>query len=512
MLKRFSILFTLDVIAFFISIVIAVEIKMAPIFYYISTYFFQIFFLYFLWQLVAFIFGKYRIGKHNTVFKALSIVILSNAIALALFFILKAAFPPLSFSRTVIFTLAGIYTLAELILFGLAELVYHKEEIPGVDIDVQEEFISKYRFNHAEIEKRLNAKDLAQHQRTGKVIHEIEEEVGASACKFISKYVDVRDGATAIVSTTTRFNIGHLPGKKYAGIVNLKRVNDIRYINKFFEQVNAKLCHDGMFVGCVETQELRKKRILKKFIWGVSHIYFFFDFILKRLFPKFPYTKQIYFFLTRGQNRVISKAETLGRLYSCGFYVIGETEVDGYYWFAVAKNNKPAFDLNPTYGPLIRLKRVGKGGKMIKVYKMRTMHPYAEYLQEYIYETNKLDDGGKFRDDFRVSTIGRFMRKYWIDELPMIINLLRGDLKIVGVRPLSKHYFGLYTKELQEKRIKTKPGLVPPFYADMPNSLEEIMESENKYLDAYLKSPLKTDIRYFFKAFVNIVFKRASSK
>lgn len=267
-----------------------------------------------------------------------------------------------------------------------------------------------------------------------------------------------------------------------------------------------------MFVGCVETQELRKKRILKKFIWGVSHIYFFFDFILKRLFPKFPYTKQIYFFLTRGQNRVISKAETLGRLYSCGFYVIGETEVDGYYWFAVAKNNKPAFDLNPTYGPLIRLKRVGKGGKMIKVYKMRTMHPYAEYLQEYIYETNKLDDGGKFRDDFRVSTIGRFMRKYWIDELPMIINLLRGDLKIVGVRPLSKHYFGLYTKELQEKRIKTKPGLVPPFYADMPNSLEEIMESENKYLDAYLKSPLKTDIRYFYKAFINIVFKRASSK
>ncbi len=512
MLERVSILFTLDVIAFLLSIVIAIEIKLAPLFYYISNYFFQILFLYILWQLVAFVFGKYRIGKHNTVFKALSVVILSNIIALALFVILKTIFPLLSFSRTVIYIFAGLYTVAELILFGLAELVYHKEEIPGIDIDIQEEFISKYRFNQAEIDKRLTAKELAQHQRPGKVINEIEEEVGALASKFISKYVDVKLGTTAIVSTTTIFNIGHLPGKKYSGIINLKRINDIRYINKFFEMANSKLCHEGLFIGCVETQELRKKRILKKFVWGVSHIYFFFDFILKRLFPKFPFTKQVYFFLTRGQNRVISKAETLGRLYSCGFYVISEAEADGLYWFAVAKSGKPAFDLSPTYGPLIRLKRIGKDGKMIKVYKMRTMHPYAEYLQEYIYETNKLDEGGKFRDDFRVSTSGRFMCKYWIDELPMILNLLRGDLKIVGVRPLSMHYFGLYTKELQEKRVKTKPGLVPPFYADMPNSLEEIMASEDKYLDAYLKSPLKTDISYFYKAFVNIIFKQASSK
>ena len=336
--------------------------------------------------------------------------------------------------------------------------------------------------------------------------------MGTAACNFISQYVDVKEGTTAIMSTTTRFNIEHLPEKKYTGIVNLKKTNDIRYINKFFESVNAKLGHAGMFVGCVETLELRKLRILKKFVWGASHVYFFFDFILKRLFPKFPITKQLYFFLTRGQNRVLSKAETLGRLYSCGFYVIGEGEMDGYYWFAVAKNNKPVFDLNPTYGALIRLRRIGKGGKIIKVYKMRTMHPYAEYLQEYIYETNKLDEGGKFKNDFRVSALGKFMRKYWIDELPMIINLLRGDLKIVGVRPLSKHYYSLYTKELQENRIKTKPGLVPPFYADLPHTLEEIMDSESRYLAAYNLAPFKTDVRYFFKAFKNIVFKRALSK
>jgi hypothetical protein len=69
----------------------------------------------------------------------------------------------------------------------------------------------------------------------------------------------------------------------------------------------------------------------------------------------------------------------------------------------------------------------------------------------------------------------------------------------------------LYTDELKEKRTKIKPGLVPPFYADMPKSLEEIMESESRYLDAYNRNPLWTDIRYFFKAFYNIVFKQARS-
>ena len=103
------------------------------------------------------------------------------------------------------------------------------------------------------------------------------------------------------------------------------------------------------------------------------------------------------------------------------------------------------------------------------------------------------------------------MRKFWLDELPMIINLLKGDMKIVGVRPLSKQYFNLYSDEMKEKRLRYKPGLVPPFYVDMPKTLEEIMESENRYLDAYSKNPVWVDIRYFFMAFYNIIFRRARS-
>jgi lipopolysaccharide/colanic/teichoic acid biosynthesis glycosyltransferase len=139
------------------------------------------------------------------------------------------------------------------------------------------------------------------------------------------------------------------------------------------------------------------------------------------------------------------------------------------------------------------------------------MHAYSEYLQAYVFQLNNLQEGGKFSNDFRVTTLGRIFRKLWIDELPMLINLLRGDLKVVGVRPLSQHYFNLYSRELQEKRIKYKPGLVPPFYADLPKTLQEIMDSEMKYLEQYEQHPIITDIKYFFKAFYNIIFKRARS-
>ncbi len=182
------------------------------------------------------------------------------------------------------------------------------------------------------------------------------------------------------------------------------------------------------------------------------------------------------------------------------------------FYFIARKKKKPISDKSPYYGPLIRLKRIGKDGKLINVYKLRTMHPYSEYLQEYIYQKNNLDTGGKFRDDFRVTTLGKFMRKYWIDELPMFINILKGDMKLVGVRPLSRHYYSLYPNEVRKLRVTVKPGLFPPFYADMPDSLDQITYSESKYISYYQKYPVKTDIVYFFISIYNILIKHRCSK
>ena len=139
------------------------------------------------------------------------------------------------------------------------------------------------------------------------------------------------------------------------------------------------------------------------------------------------------------------------------------------------------------------------------------MRPYSEYLQEYVFQKNDLKEGGKIKDDFRISPEGKILRKFWIDELPMIFNLLKGEMKLVGVRPLSQHYFSLYTKELQELRVKTKPGLIPPFYVDMPITLEEIIVSELKYLKAHEKAPYTTDFIYFWKSMNTIFIKRKRS-
>ncbi|HYX08227.1 MAG TPA: hypothetical protein VE912_15965, partial [Bacteroidales bacterium] len=224
---------------------------------------------------------------------------------------------------------------------------------------------------------------LSPLQISWQFVHDrLVEETGKEAYKFITRHVDLDAKDTYIVSTTTRFNITYNASNDSKGLVNLARVNDIRYINKFFESVNAKLENGGCFVGCAETKDLRKQRILNKFPWGINYIMYSLDFTIKRIFPKFALTKRLYFFLTRGNNRVLTRAEVMGRLYSCGFEVEDEQFLNGRLYFAARKRKRPSYDLNPTYGPLVRLKRLGKDGKVIKVYKFRTMHPFAEYLQE----------------------------------------------------------------------------------------------------------------------------------
>jgi len=344
------------------------------------------------------------------------------------------------------------------------------------------------------------------------LIELIKNEVGDDALKMIKRHVKLTLDNTFITATNTRFNIDKLQKDKFTNIVNLKRINDVRWINKFFESVSNKIHPGGIYINSVETYQTRKARILRKFIRPFNWFHYFSDVVITRVLPKVPFTKRLYFYITKGHGRVLSKAETFGRLYSCGFEIIEEQLIDDKLFFVARKIQEPVYDNNPTYGPIIRLKRHGKDGVLFNVYKLRTMHAYSEYLQQYVYERNKLTEGGKFKNDFRITTEGKFFRKFWIDELPMFINLFKGNMKIVGVRPLSKHYFSLYTDELKQKRIKVTPGLVPPFYVDMPKTLEEIMASEMKYLNAYEKHPLWTDFSYFFKAFYNILIKRARSQ
>lgn len=321
-------------------------------------------------------------------------------------------------------------------------------------------------------------------------------------------------GEPVVMDTRYAIDAMNLPSGPINFIINKQRLNDIRHINKFLESVNELLPTGGYFVGCVQTLQQRKEHLLAKFPRRLNTLVYSFDFLYKRLWPKLPYLRKAYFALTDGRNRVISEMESYGRLYSCGFRLLDTVQLEDKLYFVAEKTGNPEYNNEATYGPFIILRRVGKNGKALKVYKLRTMAPYSEYVQQFIYERNGLSglgNGSKFVDDPRITTLGRFCRRYWIDELPMLYNLLRGDLKIFGVRPISKHYFSLYPEEFQKYRINFKPGLVPPVYVELPKSLEDTVEIERRYLQAYEKAPFRTDVTYLFKALYNIFIKRVRS-
>ena len=290
-----------------------------------------------------------------------------------------------------------------------------------------------------------------------------------------------------------------------------KRLNDVENLNLLLVELNTILKKGDILLVKAETQASRKERIFSKFSKPVGFIYYCIDFIIKRVFPKWGPTMRITQYLTKGKNRVMSKAEIFGRIHACGFYV-SDHHLDGFNTqIQATKVNDVNQVPNNVYGIFMYLKRVGHKGKRFNVLKLRTMHPYSDFIQEVVYNQNNLAAGGKINNDFRITAWGRIFRKFWIDELPMLYNLIKGDMKLVGVRPLSEHFFSLYPLEMQILRTNTKPGLVPPFYADMPKTLTEVIESERKYLEAYRKKPIRTDIRYFFLAVNNIFFKNARS-
>ena len=291
----------------------------------------------------------------------------------------------------------------------------------------------------------------------------------------------------------------------------LQRINQHRRLNTYFLEVHKKLEVGGVLVGWATTVGTQNGQQSGGKVNLAHELQYLLSFVYGRVFPKLPLVHQLYFRVLKNQSRVLSKAEILGRLYYCGFRVIAVKQVDYDFYYVAQKNGRPRNDSNPPYAFFIKFRRLGLDRKPIYINKLRTMYPYSEYLQEYVYDQNKLNTNGKFNGDFRITGWGRILRKFWIDELPQLINLLKGDINLVGVRALSQHYFSLYPKDLQELRCKFKPGLVPPYYADLPKSFEEIIESERRYLRQKDLHPFLTDLEYFKRAVVNIIFKRARS-
>ena len=314
-----------------------------------------------------------------------------------------------------------------------------------------------------------------------------------------------------ILKSDNKSNIDYLPDCKLQLLLNLEKINRFRNINEYLIEVNNKLTDRGIFIGNFETSYLRHQRYLKRYPHYFAQLFYVIDFLWNRVLSKVFLFNNIYSAIMNGSNKSFSIAEGLGRIYFCGFEIINLKIINGSMFFISRKIKEPVKNIDPSKGMIFKMTRIGKDGNPIIISKLRTMHPYSEYIQDFVYNLNGTENGDKIIDDFRVAFWGKLLRKFWLDELPMIKNLLNGDIKIVGVRPLSLAKFKLYPIDLQKLRILIKPGLIPPFYADLPNTFEELLESERKYISAYLEKPLKTDIKYFFKCCYNIILKGARS-
>ena len=323
---------------------------------------------------------------------------------------------------------------------------------------------------------------------------------------------NIKKDRVTIFDTISTTNIEILYNNSQDLLVNLHNINNLRRINHYFINSYNKLSTGGLLVGSfipLENFDSHLRGQMPHFLYAIMLP---FHFIFHRVFPKLAITKQIYFILTDGKNRTLSKAEIFGRLSFCGFKMEKYETIGNQIYFTCKKSKTISEEQSPSYGPIVKLKRIGHHGRIINIYKFRTMYPFSEFIQKDVFEENNLDASGKFLNDFRITSWGRILRKYFIDEIPQLYNWLRSDINLVGVRAISKHYYNLYPKELQELRINFKPGLIPPYYADMPTTFDEIVESEVRYLQKKKEKPIITNMIYFVKALINIIFSGARSK
>ena len=91
------------------------------------------------------------------------------------------------------------------------------------------------------------------------------------------------------------------------------------------------------------------------------------------------------------------------------------------------------------------------------------------------------------------------MRKYWLDELPQLINFFKGDLKLIGIRPVSERYFEDIPKEMQKLRLTQKPGCIPPYVSlNRSGNVMSVLQAEREYLEEKITKSLYYRYKVFF--------------
>ncbi len=140
---------------------------------------------------------------------------------------------------------------------------------------------------------------------------------------------------------------------------------------------------------------------------------------------------------------------------------------------------------DPHGSPFFTQIRAGRDGKPFKVYKFRSMYVDAEERLGELLDQNEMDGPAfKIKDDPRITRVGHFIRAFSIDELPQLLNVIKGDMSIVGPRPALPREVEQYT-DYQKQRLYVTPGLTC-YWQIQPNrndvSFEDWIELDLKYI------------------------------
>ncbi len=130
--------------------------------------------------------------------------------------------------------------------------------------------------------------------------------------------------------------------------------------------------------------------------------------------------------------------------------------------------------------------RVGKKGKHFNVLKFRTMVLNAE----------KLGDKVTTGDDPRITTIGRVLRKYKLDELPQLVNVLKGEMSLVGPRPEVPEYVEFYPKEIRDIVLSVPPGMTDKASIEFVNE-NDLLSGSNDPVSDYKNKVLPIKLKYY---------------
>ena len=155
-------------------------------------------------------------------------------------------------------------------------------------------------------------------------------------------------------------------------------------------------------------------------------------------------------------------------------------------------------------------KRIGKNGNIIKLYKFRSMVINAEELIKSFTpeQMREYKENYKLTNDPRITKVGKFLRKTSLDELPQLINIINGDLSIIGPRPVVADELEKYGVN-KDKFLSVTPGLTGYWAANgrSNTTYEQRMEMELYYID---NLSLKMDIKVFFKTILSVLKKEGA--